>query len=209
MGKFTFEGKSKKWRESEKLELKSSLANIGKIIETVVAFASTNGGKIFIAISNSGRVLGVNIGKDTIEKLTNKIADNTDPKIYPSISTEKVRGKSIIIIEVKESHDKPVLAYGKPFKRVGKSTMRISKAEYERMILEKHKEKLQFDKQICEGANLKDIDRNTFCSAKILKNFIQIQGLQLLSIKEYSHLFLSEKDASTKGINLSVPIFCD
>ncbi len=55
----------KKWKESEGLELKSSMANISKIIETAAGFASTNGGKIFIGVSNSERVLGVNIGKDT------------------------------------------------------------------------------------------------------------------------------------------------
>jgi len=30
--------------------------------------------------------------------------------------------------------------------------------EYERSILEKHKDKLQFDRQVCKGASLKDID---------------------------------------------------
>ncbi|MCG2713340.1 MAG: DeoR family transcriptional regulator [Candidatus Omnitrophica bacterium] len=36
--------------------------------------------------------------------------------------------------------------------------MRIGKDEYERLIVEKHKERLQFDKQICEEADLEDID---------------------------------------------------
>jgi len=35
----------------------------------------------------------------------------------------------------------------------------MSKDEYERLILEKHKERLQFDKQICEEANLEDVDK--------------------------------------------------
>lgn len=34
----------------------------------------------------------------------------------------------------------------------------MSKDEYERHILEKHKDKLYFDSQICRGATLKDID---------------------------------------------------
>ncbi|MFH0948508.1 MAG: ATP-binding protein [Elusimicrobiota bacterium] len=51
-----------------------------------------------------------------------------------------------------------VLAFGRPYKRVGKSTVKMSKDEYERLILEKHKDKLYFDSQICTGAKLKDIN---------------------------------------------------
>lgn len=36
--------------------------------------------------------------------------------------------------------------------------MKMSKDEYERLILEKHKEKLQFDTQVCKRVTLKDID---------------------------------------------------
>ena len=52
-----------------------------------------------------------------------------------------------------------MLAFGRPYKRVGKSTVRMSKDEYERLILEKHKEKLYFDSQICKEAKLKDINK--------------------------------------------------
>jgi len=46
-----------------------------------------------------------------------------------------------------------------PYKRVGKSTIKMSKDEYERSILEKHKDKLYFDSQICKEATLADIDK--------------------------------------------------
>jgi len=51
-----------------------------------------------------------------------------------------------------------VLAFGRPYKRVGKSTVRMSKDEYERLVLEKHKDKLRFDNQVCKHATLEDID---------------------------------------------------
>jgi ATP-dependent DNA helicase RecG len=154
----------KPWRrqignaESLNVEWKSSLSSVNEIIETISAFANTEGGKIIIGVSKSGKLLGVEIGKDTIESLINKISQNTDPKIHPRITIEKINGKPIIIIEVKESSDHLVLAFGRPFKRAGKSTVKMSKDEYERIILEKHKEKLRFDNQICKEASLKDID---------------------------------------------------
>ncbi|MFQ6072835.1 MAG: RNA-binding domain-containing protein [Methanosarcinales archaeon] len=143
--------------ESDKIEFKTSLSDLDRTVEIISGLANASGGKILVGVSNSGKVLGIEIGKDTIERVTNKILTNTEPKIYPKITVQEVDGKKIIVIDIKESMDKPVLAFGRPFKRVGKSTVKISKDEYERMILEKHKDKIQFDIQICE-ARFEDID---------------------------------------------------
>lgn len=145
-------------KESEMIEFKSSLGEWKEIIEVVSALANTRGGRIVIGVSKSGKLLGLQIGKDTIERITNQISQNTDPKIHPRITVEKVDSKPIIIVEVKESPDHLVLAFGRPYKRVGKSTVRMGKDEYEGFILEKHRHKLQFDKQICKEAKLKDTD---------------------------------------------------
>lgn len=145
--------------ESEIIEFKKSTGEWKEIIEDSSAFSNTKGGKIIIGVSKSGKLVGVDIGKDTIERLTNKISQNTDPKAHPRITVRKINKKSIIIIEVKESSDHLVFAFGRPYKRVGKSTVKMSKDEYEKLILEKHKEKLYFDSQICKGAKLKDINK--------------------------------------------------
>jgi ATP-dependent DNA helicase RecG len=144
--------------ESTTTEWKQSLSEINEIIETAVAFANTEGGKIFVGVSKTGEVLGVQIGKGTIENLVNKIGQHTDPKLHPKITVKKIDGKEIIVIEVKESPGHLVLADGRPYKRVGRSSPRMSKDEYEQLILEKHKDELEFDKAICKEAKLKDID---------------------------------------------------
>ncbi|MBI3399382.1 MAG: putative DNA binding domain-containing protein [Deltaproteobacteria bacterium] len=144
--------------ESEIIEFKQSTGEWKEIIETICAFSNTKGGKIIIGVSKTGKLPGVDIGKDTIERLTNQISQNTDPNIHPRITVKNMDKKSIIVIEVKESSDHLVLAFGKPFKRVGKSTIRMTKDEYEKLILEKHKDKLYFDSHLCRGATLKDID---------------------------------------------------
>jgi len=87
-----------------------------------------------------------------------KIGQHTDPKLHPKITIKKIDGKEIIVVEVKESHDHLVLAFGRPYKRVGRSSPRMSKDEYEQLILEKHRDEPEFDKSICKEAKLKDID---------------------------------------------------
>lgn len=105
--------------ESDTLELKKSVGEWKEIIKTVSAFSNTRGGEILIGINNSGEVNGVEIGKNTIEDLTNKIKENTDPKIYPDISVKKLNNKHVLSVKINESNDHLVLAFGRPYKRVG------------------------------------------------------------------------------------------
>ena len=97
--------------ESLNVEWKPSLSQINEIIENVSAFSNTEGGKIIIGVSEEGKLLGVDIGKDTIERLTNQISQNTDPKIHPRITVKKMDKKSIIVIEVNPVRDKQVLCF--------------------------------------------------------------------------------------------------
>jgi ATP-dependent DNA helicase RecG len=171
--------------ESEILEWKSSLSQLNRIIETISAFSNTKGGTIIIGVDGTGKILGISIGKDTIEQLTNKIISNTEPKIYPDISVRKFKEKDLIVIKVDKYPYDIVLAFGRPYKRVGKSTIKMSKDEYKRNILDTHKRELYFDGQICPEATIKDIDENK------IKKFIdkarrerKLHLHDLLSVKE-------------------------
>lgn len=146
--------------ESEILEWKSSLSQLNRIIETISAFSNTKGGTIIIGVDGTGKTLGISIGKDTVEQMTNKIISNTEPKIYPNISIRKFEEKNLIVIKVDKYPYDIVLAFGRPYKRVGKSTIKMSKDEYERSILEKHKDRFQFDTQICLKTTIKDIHKD-------------------------------------------------
>jgi len=145
-----------KQKESENLEFKSSLSESKETIQTISAFANKKGGKIIIGVSPSGEILGLQIGKKTIEDLANKIKDNTDPKQFPEVGIEKINSKNIIVIKVEEGESKPVFASGGAYKRVGKTTQRISSEEIRKMARET--EKVYWDEQVYKGAKLTDID---------------------------------------------------
>ncbi|MDD5502068.1 MAG: helix-turn-helix domain-containing protein [Candidatus Thermoplasmatota archaeon] len=143
--------------ESESVEFKPSLSQIDNIVESVSAFSNTKGGRIEIGKDDSnGSVIGVAIGKRTIENLANDIKQNTDPPVFPSIEVVKIDGKDIIIISVKESPSKPVLAYGRAFKRVGRSSHKLGYEEIRKLAAVSSK--IYWDGQICKEASLDDID---------------------------------------------------
>jgi len=142
--------------ESETAEFKNSLSNMRDIIETISAFSNTLGGIILIGVDDKRNIYGVNIGKNTIESIANKIKQNTDPQIYPSISIKKINNKQIIVIKMNESSSKPVFAFDRVYKRVGKSNHRVSSDEIRKMAAEI--KEIYWDEQLCEDGTLNDID---------------------------------------------------
>ena len=143
--------------ESENLEFKSSLSELKKIIQTISAFANKSGGEIIIGISDNKKILGNQIGRATMEDLANRIKENTDPKQFPEIKIEKIDNKKIIIIKIEESESKPIFAFNRAYKRVGRTNQKISSEEIRRMSIKT--EKIYWDEQICKGASIDDIDK--------------------------------------------------
>jgi len=143
--------------ESQNIELKSSLKLKEEIGETISAFANTSGGIIIIGVSDEGKILGVDIGKKTLEDLANWVKENTDPQIYPDVKVHQVENKSIIEVSLKENEEKPVFFKNHAFQRVGKTNQRIS-ANKIRELAKQERVKLHWDEKICERATLEDID---------------------------------------------------
>lgn len=70
--------------EGETIEFKRGFGERKEILETVVAFANKRGGIILVGVDD-GNVLGVRIGKGTIEVLVNDIRQNIEPSIIPAL----------------------------------------------------------------------------------------------------------------------------
>jgi len=161
--------------ESDTFEKKPSLTDIERIVEIVCSFANSKGGQILTGVSEKGKATGVTIGKNTIERLTDMIIDNIELKIYPEISIIKADEKNLVLVSVKSSSQKPHTAFGRPFKRVGKNTKLMSQSEYERLLLDKNKYKIQFDAMECQEAKLADLDKEKIkwflMKAKAERNF--------------------------------------
>ena len=142
--------------ESETLEFKRSTAELDQVVQTVAALANTRGGRVLIGVSPDGRIAGVDIGKVNLERVANQITGNTDPKIYPSLEVITADERAVIVITITESDDKPHMAAGRAFKRVGATTVQVQRAEYERQLLLRRQ--LPYDRREVPEASLDDID---------------------------------------------------
>jgi len=145
--------------ESETVELKESLSLKNEIGETVSAFSNTNKGTIIIGVSDSGSIIGVEVGKKTLEGLANYIKQNTDNHIYPKIIVRSIDDKNLIIIAINEANEKPVFFRGNAYRRISKSNHKMSASEIRKLAKESGK-KIYWDEQVCEGVGLEEIDND-------------------------------------------------
>ena len=95
------------FKESIHLELKKEY--VKDILKTVIAFANTSGGKIYIGIDDDGKVLGVQRLDTDILKLSNSIRDSIKPDItlFTSILVEKIDSKDVIVVDVQKGASSP------------------------------------------------------------------------------------------------------
>ena len=143
--------------ETESIEYKRSLSELREIVETVAAFATSAGGKVEIGVDPSGKRVGVELGSGTLEQLANSIKQNTDPPQYPSITFEGDECSAVIVIAVEASPIKPVMAYHRPIKRVGRSNQFLSREETHRLL--ENTTGRSWDSLPCRGLSLDGIDR--------------------------------------------------
>ena len=102
--------------ESQSVEFKTSFER--ETIETLVAFANSEGGHVLVGVADNGDVVGVTVSKETLNKWLVQVKSVTSPALIPDIAAYKHDGKTIIMFTVEEYPVKPVNTRGRYFKRV-------------------------------------------------------------------------------------------
>lgn len=105
--------------ESQSIEFKKNFGD--EVIETLCAFANTKGGKIFLGVSDDGKIGGLKIVQETLQGWINEIKNKTNPSLFPDIETLSYSGKEILIFSIEEYPVKPVSFRGRYYKRVKNS----------------------------------------------------------------------------------------
>lgn len=74
-----------------------------KVIETLVAFANTKGGRVLIGIDDKGKPLkGYTIGTESIQIWINEVKNKTQPSIIPDAEIKTYDDSNIVELSVKE-----------------------------------------------------------------------------------------------------------
>jgi ATP-dependent DNA helicase RecG len=122
--------------ENVNVEFKKELGN-EEFLETVVAFANTSGGIIFLGVDDNCRIKGFK--EDVKAKIVDLIADRCDPSIEVQIdSGVLVQGTPITLVKVPESTNKPYTLKDRGiFVRRGSSDRQIKRSELDDIYAKK------------------------------------------------------------------------
>ena len=110
--------------ENETTEFKSSFGK--EVIESIVAFSNSKGGKVIVGVNANKNIIGVSISDESIQKWINEIKQNTNPQVIPDAETLELEGKTVVLFRVIEYPVKPVAFRNKYYKRKANSNHLMS-----------------------------------------------------------------------------------
>ena len=128
--------------ENSTLELKRQV--IDDIRKTVIAFANSEGGTIYVGVDNDGTVMGVEDIDSESLRLSNMIRDAIKPDVtmFVSYAQQKEQGKDVIKVTVQRGTECPYYLQNKGlrpegvFVRQGASSVPATESAIRRMIRE-------------------------------------------------------------------------
>ncbi len=155
--------------EGYKIEFKES---IGSLEKELVAFANSSGGRIFLGITDGGKIRGIEITNELKSQIQD-MANNCRPKI--KISTESC--DSVFIINVREGEDKPYECSSGFYKRIGPNSQKMTRDEIINFF--KSEGKVRFDELTeLKFSYPRDFDKNKF------QRFLQLAGISRIADTE-------------------------
>ncbi len=147
-GRRDWEGKIMKLKESEKVELKKSTAELKDALIDLCAFANNGEGVIYFGISDRGKIIGQSVSDKTFKRVSTTILSLIEPRLYPNVYSKIEEDKEILIVELKNSAEKPYFYKGKAYKRIGTTNAYLSRYEIEKYLYERENPAYRFDKTI-------------------------------------------------------------
>ena len=125
-----------KYKESETVELKASLAELDAALVDICALLNHRGGNLYFGVRPDGRVVGLTVADSTFLKISQKIRQKLKPEIIPEIKERSEDGKSIVEVIISEGTHKPYYVDGVAYIRSGSESVKMPPHVLTRLIME-------------------------------------------------------------------------
>lgn len=118
--------------EGKHVEFKSKLDHPEPFITSVISFANTDGGRIFVGVDDYGDIIGVKKPEEIESKIMNWVAQYSDPRI--DVHTYFSNELGTLVVEVPVGKERPYyLKTGGCFIRHGATDRQATRVEVENM----------------------------------------------------------------------------
>ncbi len=176
--------------EGVQQDYKKTISSQIKIAKTIVSFANTRGGRIIIGVNDQGKITGIKSDEE-IYMIEGAAEFFSKPAIAVEFHLYEVSGKSVLVVEVPESHQKPHYAKDEngrwwAYIRIKDQSVLASKIVVDVLKKETNREDILIEYSSKEKALLQYLDKN-----------------QRITLNEFSKLVnISRRRASRILVNL-------
>jgi hypothetical protein len=116
--------------EGQYTEFKTSFAEHDEAIRSLCAFTQAEGGSVFFGVNDDGDIVGVTIGKNTIENFTTRLRSSTQRPLNPTIEQFDVEGRTISVVSIDKGDEGTLYyAFNVPYIRIGRTNQVLSPAD--------------------------------------------------------------------------------
>jgi ATP-dependent DNA helicase RecG len=156
-------GDLEKWvqdGEGESLEFKTSSSSGCRTAsgKTTAAFLNTHGGRVVFGIDPEGKIVGQTVSDKSLRDISATLSE-VEPPAYPSIEKVDVGdGKFAIVVTVERGQYRPYSFKGKPYRRVGSTTIEMDQGAHNAMLVERLHGTQRWENASAEGWTIDDLD---------------------------------------------------
>lgn len=166
--------------ENSRVEFKQDIKNQDSLLQEIVAFANTEGGRIIIGIHDKTfQIIGLT--KEQKDNIDTKIANITNDLIRPFLQiiteTTLIDNKLLLIITIPKGINQPYNTKGAIYIRQG-TTKRLLSDKDEILRFYQSSGNLYADEMIVENTSIKDVDLNK------IKDYLAAQKKKVSNIDE-------------------------
>jgi ATP-dependent DNA helicase RecG len=144
--------------ETETLEFKKTTGERREGMQSLCAMLNHRGGRVLFGVDPSGRILGQQVVDHTLEEVAQEI-QLIEPTIFPQIDRVDVKpGLQVIVVQVSTGPNRPYSYKGQAYRRVGNTSPKMSRDEYNRILIERFHGERRWETEIAEFWTVADLD---------------------------------------------------
>ena len=144
--------------ESETLEFKETTGTRRQAIQSLCAMLNHRGGRVLFGVTPEGSVRGQQVSDRTIEEVSAEI-QRIEPPALPAVERIPVdTGREVLMVSVSQGHMKPHTYKDIAYRRVGNTTLKMSRDEYNHMLFERMHSEQRWENQPASGWSVDDLD---------------------------------------------------
>ena len=144
--------------ESETLELKKSTGERNEGAKAVCAMLNHRGGIVVFGATPEGAVVGQEVSDRTLERVSAEI-QRIEPPAFPGLERHPVdETREVVLVRVVVGSMKPYTYKGDAYRRVGNTSLRMSREEYNRILFERMHTEERWENQPAPNWSVDDLD---------------------------------------------------